>query len=98
MGNPSGFYLFMLLPPLLAAFIIQFFVSVRVRGKIIIRTAVAWTAPILVISAIAGSDPLDILVRAAIFGGVGLAFALIGALIGSELSTLTRRLLGRSAS
>jgi hypothetical protein len=98
MGDPSGFFLFMLLPPLLGAFIIQFFVSARVRAKVIIWTAVAWTAPVLIIVAIFGSGPLDILVRAATFGGIGLTLASIGALVGSELSTLTGRLLGRRAS
>jgi len=97
MGDPSLYFLLMLLPPLLTAFIIQFFVSNRVRGTVIIWTALAWTTPILIICVIVSDGPLDILVRAAMFGGTGLAFASIGALVGSELSTLMSRLLGRSS-
>lgn len=98
MGDPSGFFLIMLLPALLAAFIVQFFVSARGRAKVIIWTAVGWTAAVLLMATISGDGSLQQLIGAVIMlCGIGLGLALIGALIGSELSTLTRRLLSRSA-
>jgi len=97
MDGTSDFFLFMLLPPLLGAFVTQFFVSACDRAKVIIWSAVGWAGAVLLMSAMSGDGSLRGLIGAAIMCGIGLALALIGALIGSELSTLTRRLFQGSA-
>lgn len=101
MGDPSGFFLFMLLPPLLLALIIQFFVSPRKRAKVIVRTALGWTAAIALTTTVtmvtlttayADEGLFRLIVNVVVIYGVGLTLALIGAMAGSELSTLLKRL------
>ncbi len=104
MDDPSGYFLFMLLPPLLTAFVIQFFVSPLSRPKVILRSAVGWTVLVTLLTAIAvfllpeGVDNIfQTIVSGAIVLGVGLAFSLIGALVGSELSSLLKWLFRKTA-
>ena len=96
MGSPIPFFLFMFLPPFMIALIAQSFIDRRKRGHVIAWAAGGWTAIILLGFLTAGPSLVELVVVLGIFMVLGLVLSLAGAIIGSELSTLLKRILGRS--
>ena len=96
MGSPIPFFLFMFLPPFMIALIAQALVDRRKRGRVIAWAACGWTAFVLLAVLTAGPSLVELVVVLGIFTVLGLVLSFAGAIIGSELSTLLKRILGRS--
>ena len=93
MSDVIVFFLLMFLPPLLVAFVVQFYVPSQKRAKLIGWTGLGWTAAIALMSRTSPADFAG-LVLGLLFLLIGGGFlALTGAIVGSELSSLMQLLL-----
>ena len=100
MDDPGYFYLFMFLPSFLAALVAQTFVSAADRKTVIACAALGWTGLLALGLVLIGMisafpDVFGLLAGGTLFLGFGLVPSLAGAILGSELSTLMRRLFRR---